>query len=175
MRELKFSKGDFDGEHEFKVDGVTGSVSLEKDLNTLGDGIIWGLQSPTVIKSSYTAEEIEHKARLRDSTPIENGELVLIESEVYVADLQGDYSTCIIFNPWNGKVPDKNGYYLIDLERSLKMSQLIFWKPNSHGYTEYISDAGVYSETSASKKVNNDISNLTVKVKTDVVKEYSDI
>ncbi|PFZ33872.1 hypothetical protein COL77_30605 [Bacillus wiedmannii] len=99
MRTLNISKGFHDLENKFKVEGVRGEVSLQQDYLKEGDGVLWGLQSGTMIKSFYSEEEKQHKKRMSKYLPIVNGELILINGQVYRAEILGDYSDCVIFKP----------------------------------------------------------------------------
>lgn len=99
MRELKFSRDTFDYENNFKVEGVSGDVSLRKGYNTEDDGIIYGLQGGVMIKSHYSEQDKKHRERMNNYVPIKNGEEVLIEGKVYKANIKGNYSDCVIFEP----------------------------------------------------------------------------
>ena len=45
-------------------------------------------------------------------------------------------------------------YYLLDLERTESSPLLIWWKPNNHGYTTNLDEAGKYNEDTI---INNPI------------------
>ncbi|MED4128260.1 hypothetical protein [Shouchella miscanthi] len=53
-------------------------------------------------------------------------------------------------------------YYLIDLERSISLGRIHYWKPNKQGYTIYIIDAGQYTQEEAKRLVMDDIDKITV-------------
>lgn len=98
MKTLYFSKDTFDNENKFRVAGVSGDVSLQKDYETKGDGIIWGLQNGIVIKSHYHESDYAHRERMNKYTPITDGEIVLIEGKQYRARIKGNFSDCVIFD-----------------------------------------------------------------------------
>ena len=60
--------------------------------------------------------------------------------------------------------------YLLDLERSLRLGELFFWKPNRRGYTSSIGEAGLYSDDEADYLVDDDIEGRTVKIEQETVK-----
>lgn len=101
MRELKFSRGTFDNENKFRVEGVRGDVSLKNGYEKEGDGILWGMQHGTLIKSFYTDEDKAHTERMKNYHPIQDGEEVSIDGQVFVARILGNYSDCVIFDPKN--------------------------------------------------------------------------
>lgn len=99
MKTLQLSRNTFDYERKFKVEGVRGDVSLHQGKEKADDGIYYGLQAGTMVKSHYSQEEIAHKERMRTEAPIKNGEIVLINGEQYKAKVIGNYSDCIDFIP----------------------------------------------------------------------------
>lgn len=50
-------------------------------------------------------------------------------------------------------------YYLICLERTKDVRQLVFWKPNRKGYTLDIQEAGLYSQEETDEICNSYNSN----------------
>lgn len=97
MKQLELSKGDFDHESEFTVEGVRGHVSLRQGYSKKDDGIYWGLQHGVCIQSSYTSEEVAHFIRMENDKSIQDGEIVLIEDEKYKVTTLGNFSNCVIF------------------------------------------------------------------------------
>lgn len=53
-------------------------------------------------------------------------------------------------------------YFLIDLKRTIYNNELIFWKPNSMGYTNNIKEAGMYTLSDAKIKCIQDYNQETV-------------
>jgi len=100
MRELRKAKDSFDYESQFRVDGVSGDVSLEQDYNKTGDGILWGLCSGVYIKAIYSEEDVAHRNRMNAYKPIQQGEKVIIEGQIYTARILGNFSDCVIFDKY---------------------------------------------------------------------------
>jgi hypothetical protein len=65
-------------------------------------------------------------------------------------------------------------YYLLDLERTLKMNVPTFWKYNRKGYTTDIGEAGMYFEEDAKSIVKSDIEGKTIMVECEVVNRILD-
>lgn len=57
-----------------------------------------------------------------------------------------------------------DGYYLLDLERTLGFGRLFFWKKNKHGYTSSLENAGVYSRAVAIDIVRKDLDHSTIMI-----------
>jgi hypothetical protein len=53
-------------------------------------------------------------------------------------------------------------YILIDLERTLGIGMIHFWKQNKHGYTTEPHEAGEFSHKDASKEFLQDHNNQTI-------------
>lgn len=71
-----------------------------------------------------------------------------------------------------GEVMSSNkGYYLIDLERSIKSGRVFYWKPANRGYTPSLEEAGVYSEEESQKQIDKDFNKRTVRTSTETVKD----
>ena len=75
------------------------TVSLYKDYEKEGDGIYWGLASGAMVKCSYTKADKDEKKRIREDSPVENGDIVMIDGDEHKARVLGDYSNCVIFDP----------------------------------------------------------------------------
>jgi len=73
------------------------TVLLKQGYHKKGDGIYWGLQGGSCLKSEYTAKDNEERARLAAMTPIRKGDIVLIDGVEYKANVLGDFSDCAIF------------------------------------------------------------------------------
>lgn len=82
---------------KFRVEGVPGDVSLFQDKEKKGDGIYWGLQHGSMLKSYYSPEDIAHSKRMQEIAPIKDGELVIIAGEIYRCKVNGNYSDCCVF------------------------------------------------------------------------------
>jgi hypothetical protein len=99
MKTLNISGNLFDKDMDkFRVMGVSGDVSLYSGYKTEDDGILYGLQGGTLIKSNYSKEDIAHSNRMSEYEPIDNGEVVLIEGNQYITRIIGNYSTCVMFD-----------------------------------------------------------------------------
>lgn len=61
-------------------------------------------------------------------------------------------------------------YYLLDLERTIGIGRTFYWKPNLHGYTTILDDAGLFTESQAKKIIDLDFDKRTVMIHEDVVK-----
>jgi ADP-glucose pyrophosphorylase len=53
-------------------------------------------------------------------------------------------------------------FYLLDLERTIRTGKSWYWKANRHGYTQYISQAGRFTEDDAQKIADADYTNMTI-------------
>jgi hypothetical protein len=51
---------------------------------------------------------------------------------------------------------------LLDLERTIKTGRACYWKANKSGYTNEITEAGIYSHDKAVDIVRSDLDLLTV-------------
>jgi hypothetical protein len=51
-----------------------------------------------MIKDSYTQADRDEKKRIRESDPVENGEVVMIDGAEYKARVLGDFSNCVVFD-----------------------------------------------------------------------------
>lgn len=98
-RELKISTGTFDQENTFQVatNRLPVTCSLMRDYEVAGDGIYWGLNSGTVLKSSYSEKDAAERARFAKEKPIASGDVVIIEGEEYIAKVNGAYSDAVVF------------------------------------------------------------------------------
>lgn len=60
-------------------------------------------------------------------------------------------------------------YYLLDLERTIKSDIAHYWKPNRHGYTINLDDAGLYTKEEALTIVKGDYDQRTVMIAKETV------
>ena len=74
------------------------AVCLMQDYEKDGDGIYWGMADTVMIKDSYTQADRDEKKRIRESDPVENGEIVIIDGAEYRARVLGDFSNCVVFD-----------------------------------------------------------------------------
>jgi hypothetical protein len=67
-------------------------------------------------------------------------------------------------------------FYLLDLERTITTGRVFYWKANKHGYTDDITEAGLFTAEAAAEIVYNDFDKRTVTIHKNVVdkllKEY---
>lgn len=59
--------------------------------------------------------------------------------------------------------------YLLDLERTIREGITTFWKANKRGYTIFLSEAGLYEQSTAEKIAENDYDKTTVVVEKSTV------
>jgi hypothetical protein len=62
-------------------------------------------------------------------------------------------------------------YYLMDLERTVGGNRASYWKRNKHGYTNDITEAGLFPEEEAKHIVESDFNKRTVMIPENVVKD----
>lgn len=74
------------------------TVCLMQDYEKVGDGIYWGMADTIMLKDSYTQADRDEKKRIRESEPVENGEIVMIDGAEYRARVLGDFSNCVVFD-----------------------------------------------------------------------------
>lgn len=70
------------------------------------------------------------------------------------------------------KLEEKQGlqlYYLLDLERTIFFSEPFYWKKDRHGYVKLLGEAGQFNEIEATKIVNSDRDEKTVKIKVELI------
>jgi len=72
---------------------------LRRDQIVKGDGIYWGLNSGTVIASSYSDKEVTERKRLQNSKHLQDGEVVEIDGGLYTAKVNGQYVNAVTFVP----------------------------------------------------------------------------
>jgi hypothetical protein len=75
-----------------------GRCSLHRDYKEQGDGILWVLQSASVIAASYSEDELDERARLHSETPVKHGDHVLVDGKVYFVRVLGNYSDCAVLD-----------------------------------------------------------------------------
>ena len=66
---------------------------------------------------------------------------------------------------------DREEYYLIDLERSIRDGLTAYWKGNRHGYVRELKEAGLFSKEFAEEQVAKDFNKRTVMISKKEVKE----
>lgn len=100
MKTLILATDTFDQVNTFvvAVGNRTKWVSLRRDYDKVGDGIYWALSSGAVLKDKYTAADVAERDRLNAETPLQHGEIVLIDGEQYKTRVLGNYSNCAIFD-----------------------------------------------------------------------------
>lgn len=103
MRTLQVQGETTKNELKFKLQGIRGEVSVFKDYQKAGDGILWGMQHGTMIKGQYSEADLKHSERMRNEISIKNGEVVLIAGKQYKVRILGNYSDCAIFDPMEVK------------------------------------------------------------------------
>lgn len=102
MRTLTLTTGNFDRTNTFNLNvGRPGMrrCGLHQDYLKTGDGVLWIMQYAACIASSYTKEEVAERLRLNTSTPVVNGEIVLVDGKTYKVRVLGDYSDAAILDP----------------------------------------------------------------------------
>jgi hypothetical protein len=62
-------------------------------------------------------------------------------------------------------------FYLLDLERTIATGNAFFWKAHKRGYTDEITEAGLYDADEAAEIVMDDFNKRTVMIDTKVVNE----
>jgi hypothetical protein len=55
-------------------------------------------------------------------------------------------------------------YYLLDLERTIASGKTWYWKRNRHGYTQLLSQAGLFDEDEARNLVTSDYNKRTIMI-----------
>lgn len=62
-------------------------------------------------------------------------------------------------------------YYILDLERTMLYGEPYFWLQNKHGYIigDHIENAGQFNEIEATKIVESDRDEQTIKIKVEVI------
>ena len=75
------------------------TVCLMQDYEKVGDGIYWGMADTIMLKDSYTQADRDEKKRIRESEPVVDGEIVMIDGDKYKARVLGDFSNCVVFDP----------------------------------------------------------------------------
>ena len=96
------------------------TVSLYQGYDSEDDGIYWGLAHGAMIQCSYTEGDIAEKKRIREDDPVEHDEVVMIDGEEYIAEVVGDYSTCVRFHPVDNPID----FDLIEKQRQEKMGKM---------------------------------------------------
>jgi hypothetical protein len=62
-------------------------------------------------------------------------------------------------------------YYLLDLERSIVSGKTWYWKRNRHGYTQLLSQAGLFDEDEARNLVTSDVNKRTIMIAEETVED----
>ncbi len=92
------------GEH--KTDGMISfdlsvkAVSLHSAMDDQNvDYDYYGLSETIMISDTYHEGQVEQGRRMRKEVPVEDGDLVYINGEVFHAKVKGNYSDCVEFYP----------------------------------------------------------------------------
>ena len=92
------------GEH--KTDGMISfdlsvkAVSLHSAMDDPNvDYDYYGLSETIMISDTYHEGQVEQGRRMRNEVPVEDGDLVYINGEVFYAKVKGNYSDCVDFYP----------------------------------------------------------------------------
>ena len=100
MRTLTLSTGSFDRDNTFRVNlGRRYSgfrCKLFSGYQTENDNVLWIMQCAAVLSDSYSAVEEAERTRLHAETPVENGDIVLVDGNQYRVRVNGDFSDCAI-------------------------------------------------------------------------------
>jgi hypothetical protein len=97
MKKLILKGNTYEGEHDFRVEGIRGNVALFQGMEKEDDGIYWGLQRASVLKAYYSESDKAYSQRMRVMEPIKNGEVVEINGDQYRTIVIGNYSNCVQF------------------------------------------------------------------------------
>jgi len=62
-------------------------------------------------------------------------------------------------------------YYLLDLERTIASGRTWFWKRNRYGYTQFLSQAGLFEEEEVRNIVTSDFDNRTIMIHAETVEK----
>lgn len=62
-------------------------------------------------------------------------------------------------------------YYLMDLERTISSGRTWFWKANKRGYTQFLSQAGLFEEEEARNLVTSDRDKRTIMIHMETVEK----
>ena len=105
MQTLNLATDSFDQDNTFTVQ-VKGfksmkriRVSLHCGYKTNDDGIYWAMKRSAMLKSEYTAKDIEENNRMMEMEAVCDGDIVLIDGKQYKTRVLGDYSNCAVFDP----------------------------------------------------------------------------
>jgi hypothetical protein len=60
------------------------------------DNVLWIMQCAAVLSDRYSAAEEAERTRLHAETPVENGDIVLVDGAQYKVRVKGNYSDCAI-------------------------------------------------------------------------------
>ena len=100
MRTLTLSTGSFDTDTTFSVNlGRRYSgfrCMLFCGYQTKDDNVLWIMQCAAVLSDSRSAAEEAERIRLHAETPVENGDIVLVDGAQYKVRVIGNYSDCAI-------------------------------------------------------------------------------
>lgn len=101
-RTLKLSTGTFDQDNTFNIALSGNSVikcSLHRNYQTADDGVYWGMNTGSCLKSSYTDEDSAERNRLTSENPVNHGDTVTIDGSDFHVRILGRYSDAVIFDP----------------------------------------------------------------------------
>lgn len=107
IQTLTLSTGSFDQQNTFNLVvtkklhnrdiSITKVCSLMRDYQTKEDGVYWALSAGSCLKAQYSDADRQEQARFKISTPIKNGDNVMIDGAIYRVRVLGDYSDAAIF------------------------------------------------------------------------------
>lgn len=83
-------------------------ATLKMDYNKTGDGILWAMQRPAVLKSEYSYRDRLENKLYNEAEVLEDGEtveivvfdmekMILLSRKQYKFKALGDYSDCAVF------------------------------------------------------------------------------
>ena len=106
------------GEH--KTDGMISfdlnvkTVSLHKSNDPNEEYDYYGLSETIMISDSYDEGKVEQGRRIRNEVPVEDGDLVCINGEVFRAKVKGNYSDCVDFYPTQLTLKKRRDFGLVE-------------------------------------------------------------
>ena len=101
---LTLSTGNFDQINTFNVEvrgrskERTVTCQLRRDYENKGDGIYWAMSVGSILKDSYTDEDVSERDRLHVEEPVRNGDIMMIDGKPHKARVLGAFSDACIFD-----------------------------------------------------------------------------
>lgn len=96
MRELTFPVDTFDQDATFPFEYLNYKnlpfVSTAYLFNSEKEGKIYIMQKNACIKAEYTEKDYQESKRMKEETPVRNGDKVVVGSNVYLVTILGNYS-----------------------------------------------------------------------------------